>query len=682
MRTTTDARLRHRPRLWTVALTALTLVLATVVTTPAHAASGYTGQAVAPWGVNGTWDDNGGTRTLPLMTSGQTYTGTITGPQFGIERSYSWSVEEGSLPDGLSLSTSSGPSAVISGTPLEAGAFTFSLLAFEGEDQFELRFEGDVESGRTATTTTVDSGLLYPISAVGFSAQVVAGDASPLTGGTIQFSLDGTEIGSPVAVASDGTASLSTSVAASLAGDRTVTAHYSGNDDFAPSSGTGAVTVYAGDRVSGVVSINDVPKGGLLVTLEPTDASVENMQTTTTAGDGSYSFTVTVASVNDAKRTYTITAAFDEETERSWNAAGTQVGADPTGPVDWDGSAHDIVLAVAPVWTDTEISDPRRGSPYDSDIAATGGTVTYSVTGGALPLGLVLQSSTGTITGTPDCASPAGADEGCAYSFVVTADNGFGTVTHLFTGNVLRPGIPPTWTDESDTALALQETIPFLGGVEAEGDPVIEYSVTAGSLPHGLELDPTTGAIAGTPECDTPAGPSDPCEYTVTITATNDYGSVDRTFAGVIAARPAIDLRLDFSAGTPIDLAESDITGSGLKVGSTYTLELFSTPVLLHTGTIDTTGGFSWKIGLPVATPPGAHRLLLTGIAPDGTVLTAQAWFTLLANGTIGAISYTGPVAMPALASTGVDAPVPVALTAMLLVLLGAALVRRRRTSH
>lgn len=682
MNSTTGTTSRFRPGICAALLATLALVLSTVVAMPAHAATGYTGQAVAPWGTNSTWDSNGGTRTLPLMTSGLAYTGAITGPQFGIVRSYSWMVDAGSLPDGLELTTSSGPQAIITGTPSSTDDFAFTLSASEGEDYYPLHFEGSVESGKTTTTTVVDSGALYPASAVLFSAVVTAIDSTAITGGTVQFSLGGTAIGSPVAVGSGGKATLTTSVDAALVGDRTITAQYSGDVTYSTSSGSSPVTIYAGSSVAGIVSINGVPQSGLTVTLEPTtDAIPENTQVTTTLSDGSYAFAVTIVTVNDAKRSYTITATFDDTTERSWNAAGTQVGADSTGPMSWDGSTHDIELAVPPVWTDLDILAPQRGSYYSADVAATGGTVTYSVTGGALPQGLDLHPTTGLISGTPDCAAPAGADEGCAYSFTVTANNGYGTVTHLFTGSVLRPGIPPTWTDESDTALALQETMPFVGGVEAEGDPEIEYAVTAGALPTGLSLDSETGAIAGTPACGVPAGSADPCEYTVTITATNDYGSVDRTYTGVIAAKPAIDLQLDFASGTPIDLARSAITGNGLQVGSTYTLEMFSTPVLLHTGTIGADGGFSHAIRLPSTTPTGMHRLLLTGVAPDGTVMTAEAWFTLLSNGRIGAVSYTGPLAMPSLASTGADAPVPLAVGAMLLILIGAALLRRR-TAH
>lgn len=677
--TSTESKAHRRPRFWSVVLTTLALVLAgTVATVPAHAADGdYVGQVVEGTD-NSTWETYGGTRILPKMVTDLPYNALITGPQFGGgTATYNWSIEEGSLPTGLFYSGENTPSVTISGTPEEAEEFEFVLVADEGEVRYRLQFSGSVESGKIATTTTVDSVDLHSASSVSFSATVIAADSSEITGGTVQFALSGMPIGGPVAVAAGGVATLTTAVDAAFGGDRTITAHYSGDDTFASSSGEKLVTVYAGDEVGGVVSINGVPQEGLTVRLIPSDATTT--VSTVTLVDGSYSFEVPVASVDDANRRYTITATFDGGTERSWNAAGTQDGEDATGPTNWDGSPHNIVLALPPVWTDTTIVTPRRGSAYTSDVAAVGGTVTYSVTAGALPLGLSLGAATGIIEGTPDCA--AAAHLGCTYSFTVTADNGYGVATHVFSGDILEPGVPPTWAPDSPTVWDLQETIPFSGGVEAEGDPAILYTVTGGGLPAGLLLDEATGALTGTPACALPIGIGDPCEYSVTVTATNDYGSVDRTFAGVIAARPAIDLVLEFAAGTPIDLAESTISGGGLQVGSTYTLEMFSTPVLLYTDIIDASGGFTWRVGIPVGTPPGAHRLLLTGVAPDGTVLTAEAWFTLLADGTIGAISYSGPVAMPGLASTGVDVTAPLT-SAILLTLIGLGLLRRRRVAE
>ena len=105
---------------------------------------------------------------------------------------------------------------------------------------------------------------------------------------------------------------------------------------------------------------------------------------------------------------------------------------------------------------------------------------------------------------------------------------------------------------------------------------------------------------------------------------------------------------------------------------------MHSTPVLLRSGTIGAGGGFTWTVALPANTPPGVHQLILTGVAPDGTTLTRNAWFTLGANGAITAVSLTGPTG---LAVTGAEPAAPLVVAGSLFLLLGglALVVARRR---
>jgi len=256
-----------------------------------------------------------------------------------------------------------------------------------------------------------------------------------------------------------------------------------------------------------------------------------------------------------------------------------------------------------------------------------------------------------------------------AYNFTVKAQNSYGSVTKQFTGTVLPAGVPPTWTDK--VLGDLQASASFSDSVAASGDPTIVYTVSAGALPTGLALNAATGAVTGTP---TSAGAFD-----FTLAATNDYGHVDQQFTGTVAAAPVIDLALDFQAGTSITDASSTISAGGLKVGSTYTLTMHSTPVILYTGTIGASGGFTWKVALPADTPAGAHTLILTGVAPDGSTMTARAWFTLGANGKMLAISYSGPTALASTGASDPALPLGIALSLLLFGSLAVIVARRRR---
>jgi hypothetical protein len=112
----------------------------------------------------------------------------------------------------------------------------------------------------------------------------------------------------------------------------------------------------------------------------------------------------------------------------------------------------------------------------------------------------------------------------------------------------------------------MQTGVEFIDQVEAVGFPAVTYSVSAGVLPAGLTLNPTTGEISGTP---TGFG-----AYNFTITATNAAGSASVVFSGSVAPIPVVTVpgsgfatntvpagtRVTI-AGTNLDLVTSAIIG-------------------------------------------------------------------------------------------------------------------------
>jgi hypothetical protein len=233
--------------------------------------------------------------------------------------------------------------------------------------------------------------------------------------------------------------------------------------------------------------------------------------------------------------------------------------------------------------------------------------------------------------------------------------------------------VPPAWADS--TIGNLQVGAALTDGVSAVGGSTIGYSITAGALPAGLALSPSTGALTGTP--------TTVALYDFTVTATNLGGHIDQQLSGLIY--PAATLEIDplFAAGTDLSSATLFIGGSGLTPLSAYDLTLHSTPVVITSGSTGGAGAFSGTFALPASTPPGAHSLVLTAVALSGTTITTTVWFSVLANGTIGAVSLTGPVpdvssAPTGLASTGAD-PTALIHWGVLALLLGAVLLSLRR---
>lgn len=658
----------------TVALVVAPLLAAT----PALAADGdYVGVVTQ----GGPWPDG----TLAVFLDGESYTDSLQAPFDYDDRDHGVAFDiDGDLPDGISAEVHGGDAnhVYFSGTPGSVGAFSFSVVWYGTEGAFaEIQFTGSVESTKADSATALS--ITSPVAAyddITLTATVTsAGAPTDIPTGSVEFWTDPATWGSSVKVGTsvlDGAGVASFTWASMSVSDvgapRGFIAKYLGDDVYASEDSAVELTLPYVPTAEGVVRLNGQPVEGAVVRLLDGDDPALELDSDTTDVAGEFALDPgAVATVADAQKLYYVQATLPDTTVLYFTVAGTpNVGdiddAGQTGPLVWTASLT-IDGTVPPVWSDTLLAAMRVDSVYADAVAATSPTaVTYSVSAGSLPAGLLLGSSSGAVTGTPTCAL-----EPCTYSFEITATNVGGSIQHTFTGTLLPAGVAPTW-DDDELDDDLQVSVPVDDGVTAVGDPTILYAVASGSLPSGLTLSTTTGAITGTP---TTAG-----DYTFQVSAANDFGTIFVDFDRTVAAAPDLDLTLNFAAGTSIDDATTQISADGLKVGSMYTLTMFSTPVVLYTGVIGPTGGFTWTVALPANTPPGAHQLVLNGIAPNGTAMTARAWFVLLPNGTIGAISYTGPLSAAQLAYSGVDPAGPLGLASALVVLglVGVAANRRR----
>jgi Putative Ig domain len=285
----------------------------------------------------------------------------------------------------------------------------------------------------------------------------------------------------------------------------------------------------------------------------------------------------------------------------------------------------------APAWTDQLLGAMQVGVVFTDGVSTTGYPApTYSVSAGALPAGLSLNSVTGAITGTPTTAA--------AINFTISAGNGVGSpVTHAFTGTVAPPNSAPAWVDQ--TVGAMQVGVAYIDGVSATGYPAPTYTVSVGALPPGLTLNSVTGAITGTPTTS--------AAISFTVTVSNGVGSpVTHAFSGTVAAAPAIELDLTLEVGAHVgtDGATLFVQGSGLQPGSTYVLEMHSAPVVLATGTVDSNGAFAQHVVIPADAPFGSHSLIITGIDNGGNPHTDLGWFSVTSTGAIGAVSESAPI--------------------------------------
>lgn len=196
---------------------------------------------------------------------------------------------------------------------------------------------------------------------------------------------------------------------------------------------------------------------------------------------------------------------------------------------------------------------------------------------------------------------------------------------------------PPAW--ESIELGVLRVGVPFTAEISAVGDgPITYYTYEDSSLPPGVVLDDETGSLSGTP---TTAG-----YFEFWLQAVNDFGDDVYLFSGTVLGATELHLVPDFAEGDSVSDATTTSSGGGLRPGSAFTLTLHSAPVVLHTGTVGSTGGFASVVSLLAGTPDGAHSLVLNGTAPNGSAVTSTVWFSV-SNGKIAQLSLTGPVPDP-----------------------------------
>jgi formylglycine-generating enzyme required for sulfatase activity len=213
-------------------------------------------------------------------------------------------------------------------------------------------------------------------------------------------------------------------------------------------------------------------------------------------------------------------------------------GNDPDGGgTGGDGTDGD---GTAPKITTTSLPGGTVGTAYSQTLEATGDTpVTWSLAGGALPAGLNLAETTGTITGTPTAARTS--------TFTVRATNAAGSDTKSLSITIAAAGGGGGGTAPRITTASLQGgTVgtAYSQTLAATGDSPINWNVSAGTLPTGLTLQSDT--ISGTP---TAAGTS---AFTVRAAnaAGNDTKSLSITITGGGNQEPEIEGMVWIQGGT------------------------------------------------------------------------------------------------------------------------------------
>jgi len=152
--------------------------------------------------------------------------------------------------------------------------------------------------------------------------------------------------------------------------------------------------------------------------------------------------------------------------------------------------ALSIVVTSTLTITTTTLPATTVGVAYNQTLAATGGAapLTWAISSGSLPTGLSLVSGTGAITGTPTASGTS--------SFTATVTDNVGATASKALAIVVNaaPSITTSSLPDASTGTAYNQTLAATGGTTP-----YTWSLLAGSLPAGLSLVSSTGAITGTP---------------------------------------------------------------------------------------------------------------------------------------------------------------------------------------
>jgi hypothetical protein len=322
-------------------------------------------------------------------------------------------------------------------------------------------------------------------------------------------------------------------------------------------------------------------------------------------------------------------------------------------------------------FTNTELPAGQEGVSYSAEFTITGDEdidlLDKDDNLAGLGLSLDREGNTVSIEGTPD-RDTAGTD----LHFTITASNNLtGDVDHEFTITIAA-AVPLTFTPITLPEGQAGQAYPSQQFAAATGTAPVTFSSTTDLEALGLALS-EDGELTGTP---TTAG-----ETSIEVTISNGYADdATETFTFTVIPVTIAELALNFVAGSNADDATVSFEAEGLEEDSAYTLTLHSDPFILSQGFVTHNGILTITASIPANTPAGAHSVVLSAIGYDGKPVTRTAWFSILADGTIGGISYTEEVGYELLSTTGTNPAVPLG-AAILMLLAGGLLVLRRRTS-
>jgi hypothetical protein len=580
--------------------------------------------------------------TLPNWTVNQPYSQTIS--TSGGLAPLTFSVSAGSLPTGLNLDSTSG---VISGTPSATGAYSFTVTVTDVTDGASTQSYVVTINPALTICIPAPAGLVSWWPADGNGNDIVRGNNGALQGGAgfatgevgQGFSFDGVDdlVNVPASSSlniqsaltleawvnpSSYVTALGFEVIAGRPFGYQLTLMPNGRVRFAfPSGGGGAVNDY-------VDSLNPLPLNAFTHVAGTYDSTTGQAEIYL---NGALEATAQYSGVIDGMTKPFQIGGFSDP---NFTGGFIQGVVDEIGFFDRVLSANEIksiynagsagMCMILPNWTINQ--------PYRQTFATSGGTTpfTFSVTSGGLPDGLNLNSTSGLISGMPTATG--------SFSFTISLIDAAGATVSQSSALTINAAPSITTTSLPDTTIGQPYTQTV---VTSGGTAPLTFSVSAGSLPAGLNLD-SIGNLTGTP---TTAG-----TYSFTIQATDISGaSASQPYNVTIYPVPAATLSIDpaSDSGAPNHPGFTNVTNPTFDVqvnqAGTISLDFESNGQFVASQSVSGTG--TYQLTVPSSLPDGTYTA--TAIFTAATGLTAQGSATYTIDTvppTVTSISPTGTV--------------------------------------
>ncbi len=522
---------------------------------------------------------------------------------------YTFSIGSGTLPAGLTLNTSTG---AVTGTPTASGTFTIKVTDSLG-------------ATGTGCTITINPPISVTCSATNTGEVGVPFNSGPITvtGGVPPYTFS---IGSGTLPAG---LTLNTSTGA-VTGTPTAPGTFTIKvTDSLGGTGTGC-TITINPPISVTCSATNTGEVGVPFNSGPITVTGGAPPYTFSIGSGTLPAGLTLnTSTGAVTGTPTAPGTFTIKVTDSLGATGTGCTITINPPISVTCSA-----------TNTgEVGVPFNSGP----ITVTGGVppYTFSIGSGTLPAGLTLNTSTGAVTGTPTAS---------------------GTFTIKVTDSLGATGTGCTITINPPISVTCSGTTAGIVGAPFNSGPITVTGGTApytfsivGTLPAGLTLNASTGAVTGTP---TASG-------TFSIQVTDSLGAVGTPTCPItISTPPCLTSQLGAAAGfSVLGLQGANIQlGGQLQIagnvgigvngqinvssGDSFPGTLFADPsakVTISKGS-GFAGGVVTQSMTAIQSAAMAEATLVGSLSPTQTLSQIQSAVTITGNGGQNVILVNGSV--------------------------------------